>query len=652
MDNQTPNNASGQQTINIQVPSTDNIASRRPLIPASFAIAIILFFFTFCDLKCGGQKIGSVTGINLVTGTELKDHDMFTGREIKGKEIPSSIWAIFAFGAAIIGLGAFLIKEKREAIIGTGAGLVGAGSLIILQFAIKNAIDEQAKGQVETDFQFPYWGALIALVVAGLISYLRMKKSYNFVVTPTPPLTVTPTNNPEPQVQQQYVPPIQQTQIPTPSLSEQIAPSVNKMKAFVSKNKRLLIGAVTVAAIGYGIYFFFLKFNPKFEGTWIDKKSEAKVLVIQKSGSDYFVTVNGNKLSAKLTDNQLIVDNERTIAIDKSTGTIVFLGEDYFQMDGSQFVGKWADRNRYDLMEISKKGDDFNVLWKSKADIYQPHEVVCKLIDGNLIGDYYGHKSNFKLKVAGNKSISFNVDPFAEFEPIRNEYFTPTQSVFIVSSGDAFVGHWSVKRDPSINVISSGSNYFVTLSLGQNKWEWSAYFNNEQLISQQSVDGNRPALKLVTEDSILLTNFYMMGSMEQGMKLESKTPNPTTNENVQSASANSEQSTSPTTHQNNSGAFYIISVAAVKTENQAKTKAAELKNNGNSSGYLWIPDYASLSGAQFYSVYIGPFTTQYDCEVATEAYKKQHPEAYGVLVSQDRKRVQINGIGKVTVTQK
>lgn len=101
-----------------------------------------------------------------------------------------------------------------------------------------------------------------------------------------------------------------------------------------------------------------------------------------------------------------------------------------------------------------------------------------------------------------------------------------------------------------------------------------------------------------------------------------------------------------------SGAFYIINVAAYNKESQAKAKASELKKNGISSGHLWIPDYASLSGAQLYSVYIGPFFTQYDCEVATEEYRKKHPGAYGVLVSQDRKRVQIYGIGKVTVTPK
>ena len=96
--------------------------------------------------------------------------------------------------------------------------------------------------------------------------------------------------------------------------------------------------------------------------------------------------------------------------------------------------------------------------------------------------------------------------------------------------------------------------------------------------------------------------------------------------------------------------FYMVSVAAVKTESDAKNEVIKLENKGYQANYLWIPDYASLSGAKFYSVYIGPFSTQQECEIATEEYRKKDKNAYGLLVSQEPKRVQINGVGKVTVT--
>lgn len=121
--------------------------------------------------------------------------------------------------------------------------------------------------------------------------------------------------------------------------------------------------------------------------------------------------------------------------------------------------------------------------------------------------------------------------------------------------------------------------------------------------------------------------------------------------NKQSTNATNVANEAKRPNQDKNETFYMINVAAMKTENDAKRKVQELKKNGYETDYLWIPNYASLSGAKFYSVYIGPYTTQYDCEVATEEYRKQHPEAYGLLVSQDNKRVQINGIGKVTVSK-
>ena len=98
--------------------------------------------------------------------------------------------------------------------------------------------------------------------------------------------------------------------------------------------------------------------------------------------------------------------------------------------------------------------------------------------------------------------------------------------------------------------------------------------------------------------------------------------------------------------------FYVVCASAVKTEAKAKSNVEKLRKKGFKSDYLWIPDYKSLSGAELYSVYIGPFSTQNECEIATEDYKKIHPSSYGVLVSQENKRVQIDGIGKVVETQK
>ena len=80
--------------------------------PAFYGVIVILFFLPFVNLSCGGQTIMSVSGFQLITGTEVKATGMFGGdmnstNELSAdqkKEIESQPLALFAFIAAIIGL--------------------------------------------------------------------------------------------------------------------------------------------------------------------------------------------------------------------------------------------------------------------------------------------------------------------------------------------------------------------------------------------------------------------------------------------------------------------------------------------------------------------------------------------------------------------
>ena len=94
---------------------------------------------------------------------------------------------------------------------------------------------------------------------------------------------------------------------------------------------------------------------------------------------------------------------------------------------------------------------------------------------------------------------------------------------------------------------------------------------------------------------------------------------------------------------------YILNIKAVVNKKDAMYEVQILKRKGYNAGYLWIPNYESLSGAKFYTVFIGPFNSQLDCEVATEKYKKIDPNVYGTWVSKENKRIEIRGIGKVKV---
>ena len=96
--------------------------------------------------------------------------------------------------------------------------------------------------------------------------------------------------------------------------------------------------------------------------------------------------------------------------------------------------------------------------------------------------------------------------------------------------------------------------------------------------------------------------------------------------------------------------FYIIAEDIALSEEEAKRKVEILEYEGfEKAGYLWIPDYKSLSGAEYFSVYIGPFQTIDECATRVEEYRKSNPSAYGLLVSnKSSKRVEIRGPNRIT----
>jgi len=170
-----------RKSITLQVPTADEIANRRPFAPVSFGIAIVLFFFTFCDIKCtNGQKIASISGMELVTGGELDmSHlgldGMMTQQETPEK-MPPSIWAIIALASAIVGLVFYLMRHKKEALIGAFASGFGLGALWLLRTFTKLAANGTPEMQmIVVVFKPAFWLTVISLAIAGTISFFRLR---------------------------------------------------------------------------------------------------------------------------------------------------------------------------------------------------------------------------------------------------------------------------------------------------------------------------------------------------------------------------------------------------------------------------------------------------------------------------------------------
>jgi hypothetical protein len=76
--------------------------------------------------------------------------------------------------------------------------------------------------------------------------------------------------------------------------------------------------------------------------------------------------------------------------------------------------------------------------------------------------------------------------------------------------------------------------------------------------------------------------------------------------------------------------FWIIALNAFTSADSASAEVENLKKDGKDAGYLWIPDYSTLSGKKMYCVFLGPFYNEIDAGRTLIPYKKENPGAYAV----------------------
>ncbi len=199
----------GQLLPNNTEDTLNKIAGNRSIIPIAFAAVVVLFFFSFVNFKCNGSKVASVTGFNLVTGTHIKspmsgldnmDNFMNNGNSSsketsKGEKVPANKWAILAFLSALAGVAVFYKKVKKEEIIGIIIGIAGIAALLLLRGSVKDEVGSEVQNgmvSIEVDFAAAYWLSLLLFIVAGGISYLRLKKPQERETKTTSPSTSNP----------------------------------------------------------------------------------------------------------------------------------------------------------------------------------------------------------------------------------------------------------------------------------------------------------------------------------------------------------------------------------------------------------------------------------------------------------------------------
>jgi len=152
----------------------------KKLSPAIFGIALICFFLPWVNVSCQGQKVITLSGIQLVTGTTIEEPKMFS--ELKGSSHPylkeprrsseeynkikGEVLAILTFLAAIVGLSLNFLKGKIGTLGSAIAGGIGTILLLLLSAKLNNDIFQQGRGLLQLDYRIGFYLTLILFILA------------------------------------------------------------------------------------------------------------------------------------------------------------------------------------------------------------------------------------------------------------------------------------------------------------------------------------------------------------------------------------------------------------------------------------------------------------------------------------------------------
>jgi len=181
----------------------------KKLSPGFYVIIILLFLLPFVNLSCSGQTIMSLTGFQLITGTEYSENEMF-GQNMMGqmnnervcekKEVNAEPMALFAFLAAVVGLVFSFIRKKGTALVCVIVSVLGTLFLILLKVSIDGDAQLQMSGQsiIKLEYQPAYWLSIVFFILSAVVFWLMFSEKEGVAVAQAPPVQQPPTNPPPP----------------------------------------------------------------------------------------------------------------------------------------------------------------------------------------------------------------------------------------------------------------------------------------------------------------------------------------------------------------------------------------------------------------------------------------------------------------------
>lgn len=136
-------------------------------LPLSFGAVLVCFLFSFVNITCRGERVASLTGLQLAKGTEITQTGFFGSK--KTQKVDAEPLATMALIAGVAGL-LLSLRGRATRALTTIAGAAGAVLLLLLKSKIDGDAAKQGQGLMQVEYGPAFTIALLLFTVAALVS--------------------------------------------------------------------------------------------------------------------------------------------------------------------------------------------------------------------------------------------------------------------------------------------------------------------------------------------------------------------------------------------------------------------------------------------------------------------------------------------------
>ena len=149
--------------------SMNNSTNKLP--PILFGIIILCFLLPFVNVSCSGQKVMSITGVQMLTGTTFQEPSLFGEKTKSYNAKPEPLAAIILFIAAF-GFLLLLVPSFYFKIWNFILSVAGAALLLILKTKIDGDFTSQGGGLsgLTLEYDIGFWFSFILFIVIFIVS--------------------------------------------------------------------------------------------------------------------------------------------------------------------------------------------------------------------------------------------------------------------------------------------------------------------------------------------------------------------------------------------------------------------------------------------------------------------------------------------------